>query len=584
MEKEELQETKNLIEELERMIEKKVMKDIPTWIEVLNMYFSLLNELFDKGEEKEKQESCKKGIKILFPILEKMIMSEKVSTEEFNEVALLYNKNYAFVSRRSFHHFILYMEEDRAIQNKVYINRQDVLKDFAFYLNKMLFEKEIKYLVASYPPSYAKTFMLNYFSAFCYGVDMNSSIIRLSYGDDLVKSMSRNVREIIKNPRYKEIFTEFKRLGAKIFSKETDSDWKINGVDTTKSHIARTREGSTTGERANKFIILDDMIKGALESTNNQLHTQIYNSWQTEWSNRVTDGNVRFIIVGTMWSPFDIMNRIVQDIEKDSLFQEHSKKKYIRITESGNAVQIRVPLIDNEVSTCENVWSTENALKLRRDTDPYLFSCVYQQDPISPSGLEFEWSKIEQYYQLPKELPKYCKAVLDPSRKGRDFASMPIFCEGEEDKSYLVDCIFKREAITELYDEIIEKIKKYHIIELLVENNTDTSLKTVLEMKLEENGVTFCTVLEKYNTQNKEKRIADMRGLIKRHIVFPHKTIVTPNSDMGRFMMNFTLYSFDYPNKNDDAPDSTAMYVSELLFSSGIETLIEPISWARNYI
>lgn len=580
---ENIEETKKVLSEIEQMIEQKVMKDMATWLQVLNMYFALLNELFDLGEEKDKQESCKKGIKVLNPILEKMLLSKKINDEEFNEVGILYNKNFAFVSRRSFHHFILYMEEDRALQNKVYINRQSVLKDFAFYLNKMLFETEIKYLIASYPPSYAKTFMLNYFSAFCYGVDMNSSIIRLSYGDDLVKSMSRNIREIIKHPRYKEIFPSFKKLGNRIFSKETDSDWKINGVDSTKSHIARTREGSTTGERANKFIMLDDMIKNATESTNNQLHNQIYNSWQTEWRNRVTDGNVRFIIVGTMWSPHDIMNRIVQDIEKDTEFIEHPTKKYICITKDKQAIQIRVPLIDNEKSTCDNVWSTEDALKLRRDTDHYFFSCVYQQDPIAPSGLEFEWSKIEQYEFLPSDLPKYCKATLDPSRKGRDFASMPIFCEGEE-KSYLVDCLFRKEAITELYDEIIRMVKKYHIIELLVESNTDTSLKTLLEIKLEENGITYCTVLEKYNTQNKEKRIADMRGLIKKHIVFPYRANVIPNTDMGRFMLNLTLYSFDFPNKNDDAPDSVAMYVSELLFTSAVDKMIEPLSWVRNFI
>ena len=48
-------------------------------------------------------------------------------------------------------------------------------------------------------------------------------------------------------------------------------------------------------------------------------------------------------------------------------------------------------------------------------------------------------------------------------------------------------------------------------------------------------------------------------------ILFKEKKSYKPNSDYGKFMKNFTTYSFDYANKHDDAPDSMAMFTNEII-------------------
>ena len=48
------------------------------------------------------------------------------------------------------------------------------------------------------------------------------------------------------------------------------------------------------------------------------------------------------------------------------------------------------------------------------------------------------------------------------------------------------------------------------------------------------------------------------------------KSIVKPNTDIGRLMDNITKYSFDYPNKFDDGPDGAAMYNSEIIVGRSI--------------
>ena len=147
---------------------------------------------------------------------------------------------------------------------------------------------------------------------------------------------------------------------------------------------------------------------------------------------------------------------------------------------------------------------------------------------------------------------------------------MPIFKSDGQNHYYLVDCIFKKKAMTDLYEEIIAKIEEHQITWLVVENNTDTSLKTLLDKMLEEKGILYCNITEKYQgNRRKELRIKDTQGIIRKMIYFKPKNKYKPNSDYGRLMKNLTTYSFDFPNRNDDAPDSLALFASEIILERG---------------
>ena len=453
-----------------------------------NNLYVLLLQYFDSGKDlKYRKEieldSCRYAITVMIPILEESIYM--CDTEYMPKYYELWEKSYAFAGRRSLEHFIDYMEMDKS--NKVLASRRPVLKPFIFYLNKIAFSEQLKYIIASYPPSTGKSFSLNYFTAWLFGLDINNSVLRLSYSEELVLGFSRSIQDIIRNPRFSDIFPQFRMYGTKPFAKEKESDWKIKNADTLTSHMSRTRDGAVTGIRANKAIIFDDMTKGATEATNSTLHAQLYDRWKTEWYNRRDGDTTKFIFAGTMWSPEDILNRVTNDRESLSEIVESKKFKYVWETKDGSTVFIRIPLLDdNDETTCEDVMSTQEARELRDTTDEFLFSCVYQQSPIAPTGLEFADELLEHYAELPKNengedtcLP-YCFAVLDPARRGKDNVSMPIF-KADGQKYYFIDCIFKKKAMTELYDEIVEKVIQHTITRFVIENNTDTSLKTLLE-------------------------------------------------------------------------------------------------------
>ena len=46
---------------------------------------------------------------------------------------------------------------------------------------------------------------------------------------------------------------------------------------------------------------------------------------------------------------------------------------------------------------------------------------------------------------------------------------------------------------------------------------------------------------------------------------------------MGKFMNNFTLYNSQGTNKNDDAPDSLALFTAETIIGLGLINKVIPL-------
>lgn len=515
-----------------------------------NSALSILEEMYKKDE----LGSVKVAKNKLIPILLKLTEGSKVEN-----MALFfdyYKRTYCFCARRDFECFVDYMEW--SMPKKVLANRREYLKPLVDALNRCAFDPKLQYIIASYPPSSAKTYLTTMFSAWAFGLSIDNSIIRLSYSDELALGASNNIKGWLCSPEFAEIFPLFKLYNGKPFEIEKLSDWKIKNSHVAKSnHIARSRGGSVTGERASFAFILDDMLKGAEEVNAIKIQDDMWNQWKTDWINRKTDDPITYIFVGTQWSNVDILNRIIEERDSYSPLQP-TDNKYTLESEDHSTIVIRVPLLDEDgKTTCPFLYSQVEAERLRDTTDPFMFSCTYQQCPISPTGREFDDTLLLHYDELPLDeygniaCSKGAVATLDPARKGKDNVSMPICRHGYDEYYYMTDCLFQKKPMTDLYDDICDKIILNTVTLLVIENNTDTSLPKLIEEHLHKKGYYLCEIRVKYNTQNKEQRIKDNRGIVRNRIKFKNKIDYMPNSDYGRFMYNLTMYSFDYPSKHD---------------------------------
>lgn len=580
-----LKENQTLYVEVRRLVAKRsnkiALSEYRMFYEDLYKLLLVMYDESDKSKDPEKTKSwvARELVGFLIPQLE-WFMDRPISDEDLTMAYRTWDKSMALASRRSFHHFLLYMEMDRQPDRQIYSNRLDILGGIVYYLNKMHVEPQFMDLVGSFPPSFGKSFVGNYFTAWVLGNDYNGSVLRMSYSDDLLNGFSRSVKSLLTEDRFKAIFPYFDKFSNKIFEKEKDSDWLIKGADTLVSHYTRTRDGAVTGIRAKSYIMFDDMTKGAEEAYNDGLHETYWSKYMSEWRNRKNDYKVKEITLGTMWNPNDILSRKGNQLE--GKYTPH-KGNHPYCTEYHDeegqvmGVVIRYPLLDeNEKSTCELIYSTKDALDIKANTEEFLFSCVYQQDPISQKGRLFSYDEIMTYEFNGNKIFHNGKnitlsdgsfASLDPVRKGKDFVAMPIFKYDIENPHiyYLIDVLFKGKSMEEVYGEIIGNVTQHKIIKFVIENNTDVSLKSYLEKELKQRGYYSCEMMEKFNTVKKEQRIRDENLPMRKQIVYPQKGLFTANSDMGKFMDNITRFSLEQPNKHDDAPDSVALFVNQII-------------------
>ena len=603
MAKTNLQETQNLYIEIKATItNRKTKLDHEGYAMFYNDMYNLLLVLYDNADITVNPQYAKSWVArelatFLIPSLEEVIDTELLENDLVRYYSV-WEDCMALVARESFHHFLLYMELDRKPDRQVYSNRIEVLQPIVYYLNKMHNEPNFLDLIGSFPPGYGKSFVVNYFSAWVLGKDIDGSVLRLSYSDDLLNGFSRSIKSLILEERFQDIFPYFKQFGDKPFSKDKDSDWLIKNADTLVSHYSRTRDGAVTGVRAKTYIIFDDMTKGADEANNDRIHEKYWDQYMTEWRNRKENDLVKELTIGTMWNPKDILGRKSEQLsnyyeERDGKFR--FTKEYVDKDGNIRGVVIRVPMLDeNMESTCEFIYSTDSALAIKESMDEFLFSCVYQQDPIAPTGRLFAYENLKTYEFVGSniyhngqriELAPYAQASLDPVRKGTDFVAMPIFKYDVDNPHifYLVDVMFQGKSMDEVYDEIASRIIQHQMNEFVIENNTDTSLRAYIDKMLKERGYYSCEITEKYNTTKKEQRIRDENLPMRMQIVYPEQGLFPLNSEMGKFMENITKFSLETPNKHDDAPDSVALFVSEIIKKGNRGARVEAIGRPKGF-
>lgn len=561
--------------------------DLTTVIDLHKDQLGLLVETFDKAEYTPdklitEQWVAKECISYLMPKLDRIIRlsGDSITDAQLLNAHRIWKQAFALAGQRSFHHFLLYIEHERDPSTQVYTNRLDVLSPLTYYLTKMTFETQFLTLVASYPPSYGKSYVMWHYEAWIFGVNNDFSIMKLSYDESLLGGFSKSITELMSSPLYAEVFPRFALFDNKPFSVNQSLQFMIKGASNVPmSHLSVTRDGGVTGKRGNFAMVYDDMTKGAEEATNDLIHEKYWKKYTTEYVNRKASSNVKEILIGTMWNPKDILGRASELFTKRGRAVKSKRKYCMEILNPKNeviSVVIRVPQLDeNDISTCEAARTTQEALELRDNTDEFLWSCVYQQDPIPPTGRAFTYSNLRTYSLEGKdfihnhkliELSDYAYASLDPVRKGTDFVAMPIFKYDVRDEAdhYLIDALYQGKSMDEMYDKIVDMIIRHKIVKFAIEVNIDVSLKTLLGDRLHAKGYFGCEIIELYSVKNKARRIYDESHVMVKHLIYPEENLYGRNSDIGKFMVQLGIYSFDSANKNDDVPDAIAMYVSEI--------------------
>lgn len=530
-------------------------------------------------------------IKRYIPLLDLLVQID-TNINHYQEYGKQLKYAYKIGARISLEHYMIYREWDEPENEKFFEPRYNILAGYIHYLQELECNPNLRVLIFNAPSGYGKTYPKKISEAWSFGIDNEGAFLSLCSNDDVVKSGSRTVIDEIKSEQFGEVFPNMKwnEDDKDFFLKETDEKWKLRTCKLPFSYYAKTTQANVVGSRASKSIHIDDLYPDYKEAMNQALNKYYYNKSITVWEKRyVQNKPPKVCITGTLWASGDYIDLKIQQLKKEHTFVKHPKYKYTWISEDKTCVIIQVPALDYETgqSTCPELKSTQELLKEKANMEDYLWETNFQQKPTNPESLIFSYDKLRTYDTIPPSDYVGTYAVIDATRKsGKDFFAMPIFKKvqnGEKLDYYLVDCLFTRTATKDMYEDIVNKIIENHIITLVIESNVTSELKQAVEEMLSSKNIEFCEIIEKYNTIPKPVRITNEMHLIKKVLVFPNKTMYGINTDIGKYMGNLTLYNSDGSNPNDDAPDSAAMFCSEIIEENSTPQIAEPLPDIRQY-
>ena len=504
------------------------------------------------------------------PLSTKLVELRKV----LNDWVALEDDYFAMASFRNLRLFAFYIERDKTPKKRVWDKTMHLFEGTFDYMEKMATTGEIDLIRASYFPGAGKTYAANILCAWWLGFDIQMSILRITYSDDLVKSFTGQIKNIILSDRFKKVFPYFDKPQKDIFQQCT-SDTLWFKESESVNFYARTRDGQSTGKRA-KLLIIDDITKGQAEAYNISLHMSIVARYDTDWSSRADDDDLKIIALGTMWSRFDLLNVIQQRDEIKGALVDDEKYKYTKLNHDGTSIYINVPALDYETdeTTCPQRYSTEYFRdKREKMADKALFNAVYQQKPEEPADLIFGYSRINTYTAktFPKEILEgncECRAFIDPNRKAFDYFVCLFFKRyktghKQYSKWYLTDAICQQKQYKQIKDIVIQKIINNQVARLGVEINTSNELGDWIKDSLYKNNYKEIDILEEFSVEKKDIKIQDQQDSIINECVFPAKGTFSSSSYMGVAMDWLTTYSLKGKNEHDDVPDCCAMFTKQ---------------------
>lgn len=509
-------------------------------------------------------------------------IKDKSKRDYAQRMIITWDRLLSICACRSFAHFVEYLEGEMLGSPLYSTAPKDLFSGLMYYLTDMVMNENVNFLEKQMPTGYGKTVSDGFFIPFIFGNDIDTDVIKIFGNRANVVSGMKFITSVMCLPRYADVFPYFKQFDGeerKVFENISTGlgEFKIAGSKNARNFLILNKDTKISGARA-KWLFLDDITQ-AEDRNNPRQHKWDIDTFKNVWFKRNYDLNTfKIIASGTTYSEHDILSYLKKNLGfSDS--KPHTQYPYTHITksnsyirESGTSVFISIPkLTAEDKSTYPRKFPATKAIQERAD-DYDTFMAMEQQQPQPPDGTPFNEKKIKIYTQLPahpKGITPLVMASLDPARTGKNYVTMPIL-EYSNRYHYLKDILYEKKSMDDMYPYIIEKIAHHRITRLHIENNTDTSLRALLEGKLKERGINYCTMTEVYSTGIKEERIYKAQAAILQNIVFPINGMYARSSPMGKARHELITYSYDVKNESDDFVDALALYVEQFVLNSQI--------------
>lgn len=388
------------------------------------------------------------------------------------------------LARRSYLDFVKYMNPDyRAEWFHEFI--AEVLQKWAYH--------EIPWLIITLPPRHGKTELASrYLPAWIYGaVDPDARFIAASGDQDLTNDNSRDVRRIMTDARYVDLFGQKLDGG-----KQREDIW-----ETTDGGIYRARSaGSGVSGRGASYYIVDDYFSLQQKADSPSERERLWDWYHSDVKKRLEFPS-SVLVMATRWHHDDLIGRLLASPEGKRYQVIHIPKvndwsaadqppwdprepgepllgpfsrapyEFFEGEEVPERLQNDAVIVSRE-SIIERVLE---GYEIDRTTNARSVSALDQGRPSPKGGTKFKVEWFQYYHQTPENIYDKADEVvisIDPAfktNKANDPSALLVAARVGP-KIFLLDAVVRRMGFPALQAAVETLLEKWPRAKLLIED------------------------------------------------------------------------------------------------------------------
>lgn len=397
---------------------------------------------------------------------------------------------------------------------------------------------EHEVLVVNMPPRHGKSRTIGCFVEWVLGNDQSQKIMTGSYNETLSTTFSKGVRNTIQEVKADADKIVYSDIFPGVNIKRGDGAMNMWSLENGYNNYLATSPGGTATGFGASIMIIDDLIKSALEANNADILEKHW-SWFTDTMLSRLEENGKIIIVMTRWHSLDLAGRIIE--------QYGDKCKVVQY----KAVQ------DDGSMLCSEILSRKSYESKRKAMGVEIAEANYQQSPIDIKGRLYQ--SFKTYKELPKDeqgnpLYSAVKNYTDTADTGDDFLCSINYVE-YNNEAYVINVLYTKEGM-EITEPLTAKMLFEDQVNVAdIESNNGgrgfaRNVGSILLNKFHSNKTVIHTFFQHHN---KQSRILSNSTWVMEHIYFPWNWA----DRFPEYYKAMVRYQKEGKNAHDDAPDAT---------------------------
>ncbi|MCB2859557.1 phage terminase large subunit [Streptococcus suis] len=446
------------------------------------------------------------------------------------------------LARRDFFYYCHLMAGDFYKPGRTY------LKQLCDSFQGFMSDDEHNVLVVNIGPRHGKSRTAGMFVQWLLGNDNSKKIMTGSYNDTLSTVFSKSVRNAIQEEKADDSITVFSDIFPETKIKHGDGAMNLWSLEKGYNNYLATSPGGTATGFGADVIIIDDLIKSALEANNANILEGHWEWFTNTMLSRLEEGG-KLIIIMTRWHSEDLAGKALS-----------------KLPESGYSVKhISMRTYDEETDSmlCEEVLSKESYFRKVKAMGADIASANYQQEPIDIKGRLY--SEFKTYVDKPTF--KRISAYTDTADTGRDYLASFIYGETMDKEAYILDVVFTKEPMEVTEPLLARKLAENEVNLCWIESNNGGRgfARNVERLMKEKYGTNYTAFKWFHQSKNKQARILTNATWLMEHVYFPDGW----RNRWPELYQSLMTYQREGKNAHDDAQDALTGIAEKITANSG---------------